>query len=47
MVGCIAFCLRAERGRRLLWWFELPDTDKEALRKMLKDIFKEEVDGHY
>jgi len=44
LVGCLAFCLRAERGRRHLGWFDLPDIDKEALRKMLKHLFGEEID---
>ena len=44
LVGCLAFCLRADGARRLLGWFDLPNTDKEALLKMLKNLFGEEID---
>ena len=33
------FCLRSDGPRRLLGWFDLSDTDKEALLKMLKSLF--------
>ena len=39
LVGCLAFCLRADGPRRLLEWFNLSHTDKEAILKMLKSLF--------
>ena len=44
LVGCLAFCLRADGARRLLGWFNLPNNDKEALLKMLKSLLGEEID---
>ena len=44
LVGCLAFCLRADGPRRLLEWFNLPDPDKEALLKMLKSLFGNEIE---
>ena len=43
MVGCLAFCLRADGPRRLLEWFNFTGPEKEALLKMLKSLFGEEI----
>ena len=44
MVGCLAFCLRADGPRRLLEWFNFTGPEKEALLKMLKSLFGEEIE---
>ena len=44
LVGSLAFCLRADGPRRLLGWFNLSDTDKEALLKMLKSLFGDNIE---
>ena len=44
LVGCLAFCLRADGPRRLLEWFNLSDNDKEALLKMLKSLFGDSIE---
>ena len=43
LVGCLAFCLRADGPRRLLEWFNFTGPEKEALLKMLKSLFGEEI----
>ena len=40
----MAFCLRSDGPRRLLGWFDLSDTDKEALLKMLKSLFGDGIE---
>ena len=44
LVGCLVFCLRADGPRRLLEWFNFTGPEKEALLKMLKSLFGEEID---
>ena len=44
LVGCLAFCLRADGPRRLLEWFNLTGPEKEALLKMLKSLFGDEIE---
>ena len=43
-VGCMAFCLRSDGPRRLFGWFDLTDTDKEALLKMLRSLFGNDIE---
>ena len=44
LVGSLAFCLRSDGPRRLLGWFDLSDTDKEALLGILKSLFGDSIE---
>ena len=44
LVGSLAFCLRSDRSRRLLGWFDLSDDDKEALLGILRSLFGDSID---
>ena len=44
LVACVAFCLRSDGPRRLFGWFDLSDTDKEALLAMLKKLLGDGIE---
>ena len=44
LVGCMAFCLRTNGARRLFGWFDLSETDKEALLAILRSLFEESLE---
>ena len=44
LVGCMVFCLRSNGARRLFGWFDLSETDKEALLAILRSLFDENLE---
>ena len=44
LVGSLAFCLRSNGPRRLFGWFDLSETDKEALLGILRSLFGDDIE---